>query len=199
MKLSAILRIIIVISIILPSTIWCQYKNEVTTPNNYIEQVEIIERGEAIIWFLGHCGFAVKTKDYFLIFDYVENFLRNSYQQPDNPALSTGYINPEEIHNSKVFVFTTHEHGDHYDPIIFEWENHIPDIEYFFGWQASSSTQHNYLIGPRAVWKNGDIEIYTINSNHSGIPEVAYLVKVDSLVIYHNTTIKETIKMICHI
>ncbi len=100
--------------------------------------------------------------------------------------MSTGYINPEEIKNLAVRVFVTHEHGDHYDPVIFEWQKNIPDIQYFFGWQASNEPQYQYLIVPRAELKSDDLEIFAINSHHSGVFEVAYLVKVDSLVTYHN-------------
>jgi L-ascorbate metabolism protein UlaG (beta-lactamase superfamily) len=141
---------------------------------------------DATVWFFGHCGFAVQTSNHFLIFDYVEKRLENSYPKPVTLHLATGYINQEEIKNLKVRVFVTHEHGDHYDPVIFEWEKNIPDIQYFFGWQASNKPQYHYMLVPRAEWKTDDLEIYTINSHHSGVPEVAYLMKVDSLVIYHN-------------
>lgn len=180
-----ILKFIVGISIWFTSIIGC--KNEVTlTPENSVESIEIKERNEANIWFLGHSGFAVQTLNYFLIFDYVEEHLRNSYGYPENPSLSNGYIKPEEIRDLRVRVFTTHEHDDHWDPVILEWANHVTDIEYFFGWQASNRADYHYLIGPRAVWQDDDMEIYTINSEHAGVPEVAYLVKVDGLAIYHN-------------
>ena len=172
-------------------TIWtfslcsCQNK-DITASDNPDDVIILTETQEANIWFLGHCGFAVQTLHYFLIFDYVEEHLRNAYRQPDNPSLSTGYIRPEEIKDLKVRVFTTHEHGDHYDPVIFDWTNHIADIEYFFGWRATNNTEHHHLIGHRASWQDEDMEIHTINSNHSGVPEVAYLVMVDGLAIYHN-------------
>ena len=141
---------------------------------------------EATIWFLGHCGFAVQTKNHFLIFDYVEKRLEGLYEELQSRSLATGYINPDEIRDLKVCVFVSHGHGDHYDSVILDWEESIPDLEYFFGWQALKKPQYNYLIGPRAEWKADDIEIYTINSHHSGVPEVAYLVLVDSFAIYHN-------------
>jgi len=36
----------------------------------------------ASIYFLGHCGFAVQTDNYFLIFDYVEEHLSNDFAAP---------------------------------------------------------------------------------------------------------------------
>ena len=145
-----------------------------------------IAGGKAKIWFLGHCGFAVATQNHFLISDYVEKTLENQFGRPDSPSLETGYINPEEIKDLKVRVFVTHSHTDHYDSVIYSWEETIPDIEYFFGWQASENPQYHYLTGPRAEWQDDDMQIYTVNSHHSGVPEVAYLVMVDGLAIYHN-------------
>ena len=62
-----ILKIILVISILLPPTLYCQNEDLISS----------INPKEAQIWFLGHCGFAVQTQHYFLIFDYVEEFIKN--------------------------------------------------------------------------------------------------------------------------
>ena len=143
--------------------------------------------GEAFIWYLGHCGYAVRTQNYLLIFDYQE--LRDGQQlksRPSEPSLDNGWINPEEIKDLSVRVFASHSHDDHYDPVVLEWKNRIPDVQYFFGWKASDDTLFHYLVGPRAELSSGGLEIATINSHHSGVAEVAWLVKVDGLVIYHN-------------
>jgi L-ascorbate metabolism protein UlaG (beta-lactamase superfamily) len=141
---------------------------------------------EAEIRFLGHCGFAVETQTQFFIFDYVEKMLETSIPRPASRSLESGYIDPAEIKDRRVRVFITHEHGDHFDPVIFEWEDVIPDIQYFFGWKVSEEVRHNCLTGPRAEWKGDGLQILTVNSHHSGVPEVAYLVKADGLVIYFN-------------
>ncbi|UCC79393.1 MAG: MBL fold metallo-hydrolase [Candidatus Zixiibacteriota bacterium] len=155
---------------------------------------EQISPGEAKIRFLGHCGFAVQTENHLLIFDYVEKRLEGKYEEPETRSLSTGYINSAEIEDRKVSVFVTHSHTDHYDPVIFDWEDIIPDIKYFFGWQATEEPQYNYLIGPKAEWEDEEMRIYTVNSHHSGVPEVAYLVLVDGLAIYHNGDCKADYK-----
>ncbi len=140
----------------------------------------------AVIRYLGHCGFAVETANHLLIFDYVEKMLEEFYGHPSSRSLEAGYIDPEEIMGRKVEVLVTHEHGDHFDPVIFEWEGTVPDIRYFFGWKASEKPHYHYLEGPRAEWKKDGLEIFTVNSHHSGVPEVAYLVKVDGLAIFFN-------------
>ncbi|OGD28678.1 MAG: hypothetical protein A2Y56_06605 [Candidatus Aminicenantes bacterium RBG_13_63_10] len=128
----------------------------------------------AFVWYLGHCGYAVRTRNHLLIFDYQE---RRDGQQPKSkpaqPSLSNGWVDPAEIRSLKVGVFVSHSHDDHFDPVI-------------FGWRAAEDPSFHYLVGPRAELKTGGLEIATINSHHSGVPEVAWLVKVDGLVIYHN-------------
>jgi ankyrin repeat protein/L-ascorbate metabolism protein UlaG (beta-lactamase superfamily) len=143
--------------------------------------------GGATVWYLGHCGYAVRTQTHFLIFDYQEQTDgRQPKTKPERPSLASGWIDPEEIKDLKVRVFVSHSHADHFDPVIFSWKKTVPDIRYFFGWKAADDVSYSYLIGPRAEIKADGLEIATINSHHSGVPEVAWLVKVDGLVIYHN-------------
>jgi L-ascorbate metabolism protein UlaG (beta-lactamase superfamily) len=143
--------------------------------------------GGAVVWYLGHCGYAVRTAGHLLIFDYQERTDgRQPKTRPERPGLANGWIDPEEIKGLKVRVFVSHSHEDHFDPVIFSWRQTIPDILYYFGWRAGDDPRDATLVGPRAELKSGGLEIATINSHHSGVPEVAWLVKVDGLVVYHN-------------
>lgn len=143
--------------------------------------------GGAFVWYLGHCGFAVRTRNHLLIFDYQEKRDgQQSKSKPAQPSLSDGWVDPAEIAGLKVRVFVSHSHDDHFDPVIFGWREAVPDIGYYFGWRAAEDPSFHYLVGPRAELKTDGLEIATINSHHSGVPEVAWLVKADGLVIYHN-------------
>jgi L-ascorbate metabolism protein UlaG (beta-lactamase superfamily) len=146
------------------------------------EQIRGLRPGEAEIWYLGHCGYAVKTQNHLLIFDYIE-----LEENPSERGLDKGFIDPVEIGGLNVGVFVTHSHVDHYDKIIHGWGNTVENIRYFFGWKLEGELEgaHHYLEGPRETLMLDDMEIHTVNSSHSGVPEVAYLVKVDGLVIYH--------------
>ena len=90
-------------------------------------------------------------------------------------------------------VLVTHSHPDHYDEVIFEWEKTVKNLTYIFGWQAKQDPRYIYMVGNKAEIKNKGLEISTINCYHDGIPEVAFLVKVDGLVIYHSGDFKGTI------
>jgi L-ascorbate metabolism protein UlaG (beta-lactamase superfamily) len=139
-----------------------------------------ISQREAKIWYLGHCGYAVRTQNYLLIFDYIE-----LEENPQARSLDAGFIDPEEIKDLKVRVFVTHSHIDHYDEVIFTWEKTVKDIEYYFGWHAKDGPHFHNLPAPRAEAHPDGIDIYTVNSHHDDVPEVAYLVKVDGLTIFH--------------
>jgi hypothetical protein len=70
--------------------------------------------------------------------------------------------------------------------VIFEWQENVDNITYIFGWQAGGNPDHHYLIGPRAHGEIGSLNVFTINSHHAGVPEVAYLVQINGITIYHN-------------
>lgn len=144
--------------------------------------------GEALIWYLGHCGFAVRTARHLLVFDYQER--RDGPVPRKGPAeggLEHGWIDPDEIRLERVRVFVTHSHEDHFDPAVLGKASAAADVRYFFGWQATAAdATHHVLAGPRATFSQDGLQVATINSHHAGVPEVAFLVKVDGLVIYHN-------------
>jgi ankyrin repeat protein/L-ascorbate metabolism protein UlaG (beta-lactamase superfamily) len=141
---------------------------------------------EAVMWYLGHCGWAIKTRNHFLIFDYW-----NLGRDPNSPALVNGHIDPDEIKGQNVTVFVTHEHEDHYDPAIFDWKDKVKDIRYVYGFRPEELPQNRETgyagppyeyVGPREQKSFGDLEIRTIRSIDAG---VGFIVKVDGLTIYH--------------
>ena len=150
--------------------------------NPYLK--EALNDGEAYIWYLGHAGWAVKTKNHLFIFDYV--WVPRSSAIPENPSLSDGYIDPVEIKDCSVFVFVSHSHGDHFDPAIFGWERFVENIWYIFGWKADKNPRYHYLTEPKKMTQIDGVEIFNINHAFDGIPEGAFLVKKDGLVIFHS-------------
>jgi ankyrin repeat protein/L-ascorbate metabolism protein UlaG (beta-lactamase superfamily) len=146
-----------------------------------------IADGEASMWYLGHCGWAIKTGDHFLIFDYWSG----QGQGPATPCLLNGHIDPAEISSENVYVFVTHEHGDHYDPVINSWEGEIEDLTYVFGFTPELTPAYRQAgydgpaytgMSPREHLAIGDMNVRTISANDGG---VAFLVEVDGLTLYH--------------
>jgi L-ascorbate metabolism protein UlaG (beta-lactamase superfamily) len=162
--------------IVLTSALYAQKSDKKST--NFINK-------EISVIYLGHSGWAIKSNNNFLIFDYQEKYGSKLEKQLAKNLLS-GYINPAEIKDYNVFVFTSHEHIDHYDPLILNWDKEMENITYFFGWDFSSEDKYHCLKTPRAEYKDETIEVYTVNSHHSGVFESAFLIKIDGIIIYHN-------------
>lgn len=131
---------------------------------------------EAAIWYLGISGWGIKTRNHFLIFDYAE-----MGAMPDEPCLANGHIDPREIKDLNVAVFSSHEHSDHYDTTIFGWQEQIPNITYVLGHRPEGRTGYEY-IAPRTDKAIGDLHVWTIPATDAG---VGYLIEVDGLFIFH--------------
>lgn len=138
-----------------------------------------VAAGEAKVWFLGHSGWAVKTQNHLLIFDY---YCNTRDRKPDDSCMASGCIIPEQIKDMNVTVFSTHSHGDHYDPRIFSWRESIPDIEYVLCWNQPTEGQEYTLIPVHTEQQLEDMNVYVHHSTDLG---GGYLVEVDGLTILH--------------
>ncbi|MFC1492720.1 ankyrin repeat domain-containing protein [candidate division KSB1 bacterium] len=136
---------------------------------------------EAVVWYLGHSGYAVKTKNHLLVFDYFE-----PGRAPDEPLLANGHIDPEEIKDQKVHIFVSHDHLDHFDREILDWQSSLNSVKYIFGWQFEDAPGYINLSEPRTDKKIDNMTVKTINHSFDGIPEAAFVVEVDGLVLYHS-------------
>ncbi len=143
------------------------------------ELAENVAAGEAKVWFLGHSGWAVKTQNHFLIFDY---FCNTRDRKPDDSCLASGCIIPEQIKDMNVTVFITHSHGDHYDPRVFNWKETIPDIEYVLCWNQETEGNEYTLIPVHDEQQVEDMNVYVHHSTDLG---GGYLIEVDGLTILH--------------
>lgn len=137
------------------------------------------DAGEAVVWYLGHSGWAIKTSNHLLVFDY---WKRNS--MADTPMLANGSILPDEIKNLNVTVFVSHAHGDHYMESIFEWKKVNPNVTYVMGFKPENKPADLYnFMSPRETKKINGLEITTIESNDSG---VGFFVTADNVNIFHS-------------
>ncbi|MFC1500297.1 MBL fold metallo-hydrolase [Candidatus Zixiibacteriota bacterium] len=137
--------------------------------------------GEARIWYLHHSGWAVQTAEHFLIFDYWEE----DPPQGDR-TLESGYIDPRAIADLDVTVFVTHAHGDHFDPVIFGWEDTIDDLRYIWGWTDLDRRDDLSFGTERRKVELDGMEIWNIHHSADGIPESAFLIRVDGITLYHS-------------
>jgi len=151
-------------------------KSYLNEPNPLSEPVAY---GEAKVWYLGHSGWAIKTQNHFLIFDY---FCNRWDRAPDDSCFASGCVIPEQIKDQNVTVFSTHSHGDHYDPRIFTWKETIPDIEYVLCWEQNTEGNEYTLIPVHDQQKVEDMDVYVHYSTDLG---GGYLIDVDGLTLLH--------------
>lgn len=139
-----------------------------------------LESRQAVVWYLYHSGWAVKTKNRLLIFDYTE-----PPERPARRSLDSGSIEPAEIADQNVTVFVSHSHPDHFDSRILEWRAAIETIRYVWGWEGAGPPEDVHFGKERRTVTADGLEILNIHHKFDGLPESAFLVKVDGLTILH--------------
>jgi L-ascorbate metabolism protein UlaG (beta-lactamase superfamily) len=131
------------------------------------------------IWYLFHSGFAVKTARHFLIFDYYLDTPEKSRQ-----GLDGGVITPEELQDLKVVVFSSHQHHDHYNPVILKWQQYARDIQYVLSddIKIKHPVKKVLMVHPGSYYEQDGIKTTVLHSTDEG---AAFLVEVDGLVLFH--------------
>lgn len=132
------------------------------------------------VYHLYHSGVAVETENNFFIFDYYRDSSAGEERK-----LKNGVIEPGEIKEKRknVYVFVSHSHGDHYNPVIFEWERKLPEINYILSNDINSITGKNrYSLSPDQELTVNNIEVKTFGSTDRG---VSFLVREKGITIFH--------------
>ena len=139
------------------------------------------------IIFLHHSSFLVEVDDKVLIFDYFAGDKVNGFT-------FTGKI-PEYEPDTKIYMFASHSHKDHYDMDILRMAEKYPNIKYIFSKDIKISP--NFLkkhgIDPKVrekvtfvdagkKYKVDDLNIKTLRSTDAG---VAFYVESNGVTLYH--------------
>lgn len=131
---------------------------------------------KAKIHYIYHSGFAIETKNHFLIFDY--------YKHPSTP-LSKDILSPDSFKSKEnIYVFSSHSHEDHFNPSILQWQQYNSKIKYILSNDIKlHQNQCNYILLSEGEETNLDnLYIKAFGSTDIGI---SFLVKVDNLTIFH--------------
>jgi len=129
---------------------------------------------------LSHSSFLIEIENNILIFDYFDDTAATPQRNMKNGVLSS-----EDFKTDKnIFVFVTHSHGDHYNPIIFQWEKVNPNIKYILSSDIKDEIKEDrfYYMDAYENLKIEDINIKTYGSTDKG---VSFLVNVDGINIFH--------------
>ncbi|MCB2299147.1 MBL fold metallo-hydrolase [Clostridium tagluense] len=139
-----------------------------------------MEKIKAKIYYIYHSGFAIKTENHFLIFDYYKEPIENDDTHKPSVLLSSENI--KQIKN--MVVFASHSHEDHFNSSILEWENYNSNIKYIFSSDITinkNKPSYNFIEeGEERTFD--DLYVKAYGSTDIGI---SFLVKVDGLTIFH--------------
>ncbi len=138
------------------------------------------------IWYLGHSGWAFKTRNHLVIVDYYE-----SGAQADQLSILNGSINPAELKDQNVVVIASHGHSDHFIPGIFEWRKSNPNIKYVMGFKPEEDNQYHDILqpvpeytylAPDSILTIDGVVIRSFRSNDAGI---GFTVSFDGINLFH--------------
>lgn len=130
------------------------------------------------VWYLFNSGFALKYGERLLIFDCY-----NSSPYKKRQGLDGGVIDPQELRELDVAVFSSHAHMDHFVPGILKWGREIPRLRYVLSYDIDARQTANVTTAyPDASYMVEDMRVRTLKSNDEG---VAFAVEMDGLKIYH--------------
>jgi L-ascorbate metabolism protein UlaG (beta-lactamase superfamily) len=133
------------------------------------------------IWYLYNSSFAVKINNKLLIFDYYNNLPYDTVE-----SLNGGVIRPEDLKDLDVYVFVTHRHHDHYNKVIYTWqeENIAHKITYILSHDIEDVTCNNvHFLEPHQDCMIDDLRILTLKSNDEGI---SFYIQVDEVNLFHS-------------
>lgn len=137
--------------------------------------------------FIHHSCFLVEVDDKVLIFDYFDGKRIKDYA-------FTGKL-PDYQPDTKIYMFASHSHQDHYDMEILRWTEKYPKIRYIFSKDIRISP--NFLkkhgidpkvrervlfVGADKKYELDDLCIRTLRSTDAG---VAFYVESKGVSLYH--------------
>lgn len=123
--------------------------------------------------YLAHSGFLVDTGGPVMIFDYYKD-------TPRGGTLKDGVIDASALKGRDVYVFVSHIHHDHFNPVIFQWEAWAGKIHYILSHDVPMRTGA-VRIRPGETRTVGDAQIRALCSNDEG---VAFLVKCNGVCVF---------------
>ncbi|MFW5787570.1 MAG: MBL fold metallo-hydrolase [Halanaerobiales bacterium] len=133
---------------------------------------------QADIYHLYHSGVAVIINNRLFVFDYYRD-------RPSDTGggLSNGTVTPQLLDKvDEIFVFVSHSHSDHFNPVIFDWKDYNEDIYYILSKDLKHYENDCEYMSPGEKKVVNNVVIKTYGSTDQG---VSFLVSYQGLNIFH--------------
>lgn len=122
-----------------------------------------------------HSGFSIQVGSTLLVFDYWEGENRDLAQ--------LGRITPQMLKSyEQIYVFISHAHPDHLDPVVYTWEGEGLPITYIVSSDMPVGTRGKRLAPLQEKELSRDIRVKAFQSTDLG---VAFLVTAYGMNIFH--------------
>lgn len=144
------------------------------------------------VTYIHHSTFCVEIAERVLVFDY--------YDGKSVPSCPYGGVMPEFPKDTRMYVFSSHSHRDHFDTKVLKWMEKYPNIQYIFAkevkkklgncvwkrllpeWESEDIKEKIRYVKPKEILKLDGITVETLLSTDSG---VAFLITCGNKCIYH--------------
>jgi L-ascorbate metabolism protein UlaG (beta-lactamase superfamily) len=120
-------------------------------------------------------GFSVQVGSTLLVFDYWEGERRR--------LSPVGQLNTKILSVfEEVYVFVSHVHADHLDPVIYEWREELPGINYIVSSDLPIGKRGRRIAPLETLEISRDLSVTAFDSTDLG---VSFLVTVYGMKIFH--------------
>ena len=121
-----------------------------------------------------HSGFSVEAEDVLFVFDYWRG---ENHELHGKTELTPGELKKYRM----VYVFISHEHMDHMDPIVFTWKNEA-SVSYFVSSDMPVGTRGKRMAPGDTVTLEEGVTVTAFDSTDLG---VSFLLKWHDVSIFH--------------
>jgi L-ascorbate metabolism protein UlaG (beta-lactamase superfamily) len=120
---------------------------------------------------LYHSGFLLKRDGIVMIFDYAAVPEKSA----DGTGLDAGAIFPDILADEEVYVFASHSHMDHFQPVIFDWRQHVKNIHYVMSYDIPDPPSNAIVFRPGEEKEVGRIRVRAYSATDAGLAYSIYI------------------------
>ena len=127
---------------------------------------------------LYHSGCSIEIDNSLLVFDY---YLDSANER----SIEQGVISAAKLKSKdQVYVFVSHSHQDHFNPVIFDWERYNSNTKYILSSDVPAKEKNNYY----SLNKYEELRLDNLYLKSYGTTDqgVSFLVEIADFTIYHS-------------
>ena len=121
-----------------------------------------------------HSGFSVAMDDVLLVFDY---WTGEHGELPEDKRITVDFLKQFR----QVYVFISHEHPDHLDPVVFTWRNEAP-VTYIVSEDMPVGTRGKRMAPGDSLTLSPEVSVKAFDSTDLG---VSFLVDIQGVHVFH--------------